>query len=69
MLRGNDCLTSCDLDEYYDTFEKRCKNCPLNCVECSDFNTCTKCDGIVYVLDSSTNKCVNRCPTGKNKML
>jgi hypothetical protein len=66
-LRGQDCVKSCDTDEYYDQEEKKCKNCNPLCSKCIDsWDHCLGCaNEVLFNYNSNTHKCDPRCPSGQ----
>ena len=55
------CLSSCEKGKFYNESNFNCENCINNCLECSNSDTCDKCELEYYLLN---NTCVNTCPEG-----
>ena len=71
VLRGQDCITECDTDEYFDEIERKCKNCDRLCGRCEKSSTrCLECrDGYHFFYDRETYSCKPRCSPGTYVLL
>lgn len=61
ILYQKRCINRCPNKTYFSQQLKTCDNCIDNCTQCSNSQSCLKCDAGFVVLDG---KCINKCPFG-----
>jgi proprotein convertase subtilisin/kexin type 5 len=55
------CLNSCPIGNYEDSFNRICSLCATNCLNCSSTNNCYNCTNNTYLY---MNNCFSNCPNG-----
>ena len=64
-LNNGRCIESCEEHYLIDYNYRICLKCDSNCYSCEgNYKKCTKCYENMYLV-SSTNLCVNICPSGE----
>ncbi|EAR86282.2 zinc finger lsd1 subclass family protein (macronuclear) [Tetrahymena thermophila SB210] len=61
------CVKSCGSSYYANAQTKMCTQCQSNCLECSIYGVCQKCNDKFY-LTSDTQQCVDKCSQGYSQV-
>ena len=60
-VNGSSGCSQCLIGQFYDSFNRICQSCPLNCLNCLSSSVCITCyNG--YYLNNITKQCTSSCP-------
>lgn len=63
----NICLSECQEGKYYSKIFRKCRSCNSNCLSCSNYDKCLKCQSGFFLIEN--NSCVKRCPEGYSEKI